>query len=104
MNDIALSGHAHLRCAQRNLSPQQVAYILKHGIEIQRTGVTFITLRRCDLPRSHCKLNKYAKLEGAVILLSRDKGLITVYRNRRAFRDIHKKDKYCSYRRYRAGP
>jgi hypothetical protein len=94
MNDIQVSSHANRRCAQRNLSPAQVAYILAHATEVHRTGITFFILRRRDMPAPDRKLDRYAKLGGAVLLLAHDWTLVTAYRHPRAYHRVNKKHKY----------
>jgi hypothetical protein len=87
------SPHARLRCAQRNLRPERLAYVLRHGTRIRRTGVTFVVLRRRDIPVADRRCDAYAKLEGTVLLLGRNDRLVTAYRNRGALRAIRKKQK-----------
>jgi hypothetical protein len=92
--EVYLTEHARKRGAQRNLSAASVRYILAFGCEYQRTGVTFFILRRCDIPREDLRDPKYARLIGAIVLVSEDGAIITVYRNPEAARAIARKMKY----------
>jgi len=94
MNDISVSSHANGRCGQRNLSPAQVAYILAHATEVHRTGISFFILRRRDMPVADHRIDRYAKLNGAVLLVARDWTLVTAYRHPKAYRRVNKKHKY----------
>src|SRR5438128_1204960 len=94
MNDVRLSSHANRRCCQRILSPTQVAYILAHAIEVRRTGIIFFILRRRDIPARDHKIDQYAKLDGAVLLVARDWTLVTAYRHPKAYHRVNKKRKY----------
>lgn len=94
---IAISNHARLRQAQRNLKDDEVAFIMRHGRRIRSGGVLHIFLGRRDIPTDRATFQKYHHLEGATLVIN-DAGktpvLITVYRNRRALRDIRRKQKY----------
>lgn len=72
---------------------REVDYIRQFGKPVHRTGVTFYVLRRCDIPRDDRRIDRFAKLEGAVILVGENE-VITVYRNRSAYRQVRKKHKY----------
>ncbi|WP_448543950.1 DUF4258 domain-containing protein [Roseiflexus sp.] len=94
---IAKSNHARVRQAQRNLTDDEVAFIMRHGRRIRSGGALHIFLGRRDIPNDRAIFQKYHHLEGATLVIN-DKGytpvLITVYRNRRALRDIRRKQKY----------
>jgi hypothetical protein len=92
--EVCLTAHARKRGAQRNLSAENLRYILAFGREYQRTGVTFVVLRRCDIPREDLRDPKVARLAGAIALVSADGAIITVYRNAEAARAIVRKMKY----------
>jgi hypothetical protein len=88
------SRHALHRAARRSITRSDLDYILTYGRPIQRTGVTFYFLARKDLLAAGSPANQAAHLEGAVVLVSKDREIITVYRNRKALRDIQRKPKY----------
>lgn len=94
---IAISNHARLRQAQRNLKDDEVAFIMRHGRRIRSGGVLHIFLGRRNIPADRETFQKYHHLEGATLVISdasETPVLITVYRNRRALRDIRRKQKY----------
>lgn len=88
------SNHFHLRCAQRNVDPGLVAFVKRHGRKVHRTGITFYFLGRRDIPRSLRRNDRYARLEGATLLVGPDGEVITAYRNREALKAIRRKAKY----------
>lgn len=76
--------HAHLRMEQRNISAEDVVFILQHGYCLHRAGALFYYLRRCDIPDDKQALSQYARLEGGVVVTNtRAPIIVTVYRNRR---------------------
>lgn len=77
---LDLTGHASLRLAQLNLGAEDVAYVLRHGTRVHRTGVTFWYLRRRDIPVPHQRTT-LARLEGMVVMKSHDGAVINVYRS-----------------------
>lgn len=102
---LALSKHARLRMAQRNISPNDLEYVLAHGVRINRTGVTVYILRRRDILQGDRRTSRITRLEGTVVItdFGRDGTLeiITVYRNKNAFKAIRGKAKY-DHRRNRS--
>lgn len=94
MIEETLAAHAQLRLAQRNLSPAQVEYVLDHGVEMHRTGITFYVLRERDIPSAHRRDDGYAKLAGTVVLIASDGTVITAYRQHNAPHRVSKKHKY----------
>ena len=88
--------HAEQRMAQRNLSLDDVLFVLKHGKCFHRAGAMFFYLRGKDIPKRRQKDKKISKLEGATVILSRDApAILTVYRNRdNGLRHIKRKAKY----------
>lgn len=91
------SDHARLRRAQRNLQLNAVSYVLAYGALVCRTGATFHILRHCDIDPNDLRRDDIARLEGAVVLIENDT-VITMYRNRRSYHQIHKKEKYVRSR------
>lgn len=91
---VPFSRHAHIRCAQRQIHPDSVAFIKKHGQKIRRTGIIFYFLRRRDIPETLRCDDQFAKLEGATLLISQDGTLITAYRNPKGLKAILKKTPY----------
>jgi hypothetical protein len=87
------SRHADSRRSQRNLRLDQLGYVLRYGAQVSRTGATFHILRHCDIAPGDLCRDEIAKLEGTVVLIE-GVTIITVYRNRRSYHQIHKKAKY----------
>ena len=88
------SHHASYRAASRSITRSDLDDILTYGRTIQRTGVTFYFLARKDLLAAGLRANRASRLEGTVVLVSKEREIITVYRNRKALRDIQRKPKY----------
>ena len=103
--DIELSDHAEIRAAQRNLSYDEICFILTYDKRQRRAGVIFFCLHQKwfphDLPGSH----PYRRLIGTTVIVSRDgKVVVTAYRNEDAHRHNRRKAKYerRTRRRYSA--
>lgn len=100
---FALTDHANLRSAQRNMSDDEIEFILKHGNRLRRTGVIFCQLRKVDLPTSLSGNHRMRRLVGSTVVLSKcATQVLTMYRDDRAFnRDSRKtkfrKNKYDRY-------
>lgn len=88
--------HAEQRMAQRNLSFDDVMFVLKYGKCYHRAGAMFFYLRGKDIPQRRQRDKRISKLEGATVILSRDApAILTVYRNRdNGLRHIKRKAKY----------
>jgi len=103
--NLNLSQHAILRMAQRNISRSDLEYVLEHGERLHKTGVAIYILRKRDIPQIDRKRAEVTRLEGTVVVtgFSEDGNLevITLYRNKSAFRTIRCKVKYDVKRRYR---
>ncbi|MCB9422242.1 MAG: DUF4258 domain-containing protein [Ardenticatenaceae bacterium] len=83
-SNFQFTGHAEQRMAQRNLSWEDVQIVLMCGQRFHKAGAIFIYLRSRDIPDELQSDNRFSRLEGTTIVVSRDEpGLIlTVYRNR----------------------
>lgn len=90
------SKHAKQRMAQRNISIDNIEFILKNGQWLHRAGAVFVFLGNRNIGKSKERDQKYARLEGTVVVLSRDGSrIITVYRNRQqGLRKIKQKAQY----------
>jgi len=88
------SRHAAERAAQRNISQEDMDFVLRYGQEIHRSGAVFIFLGHKDIPESLARKRSVEKLVGTTILISSDEEcIITAYKNRKALREIKRKDK-----------
>lgn len=92
---FALTDHANLRSAQRNMCDDEIEFILKHGNRVRRTGVIFCQLRKIDLPNSLSGNNRMRRLVGSTVVLSRcGEQVLTMYRDNRAFHKDTRKTKF----------
>ena len=91
---VKFSEHAQIRCAQRQIDPESLAFIKKHGQKIRRTGIMFYFLGRRNIPQDLRADDRFAKLEGVTLLISADGTLITAYRNPKGLKTIRKKMRY----------
>jgi uncharacterized protein DUF4258 len=103
---LSVSKHAVLRMAQRNVSLDDLKYVLDHGKRINRTGIAVFMLRKRDIPSVDRNKSKISRLEGTVVLTEITQngqlGIITTYRNRSAFKVLRCKAKYDARKRYQA--
>lgn len=88
---VGFSDHCRERMAQRNVSEEDVRYIVSRGAWEYRTGVLCFTLPRRSIPEEERSLR--SSLESLVILVH-DGYVITVYRNKRPMRHVRRKAKY----------
>ena len=90
-----MSTHANRRATQRCFQSDQIAYIVQHGRLLRRTGIQFYFLAERDVPPDDRRLAWVQRLIGATLLVSPEGDtVITLYKNRKALRDIRKKTKY----------
>jgi hypothetical protein len=91
--------------AQRNVSLQDLEYVLEHGERVYKTGVTFYVLRKRDILQNDRKNSEITRLEGTVVLTSFSQDghleIITLYRNKRAFQTLRSKQEYGIRKKYR---
>lgn len=71
--------------AQRNLSAEDVAYVLKHGSCRFGLGAMFRFLGWKNIPKQDRNRAEIARLEGTALVINSETGeLITVWRNRQS--------------------
>ena len=92
INKYALSKHAALRMAQRNLEVDDVSTVLRFGRREHSAGAEFFFLGERDLPIGSER--KLARLIGSVVVVIKEKIIATVYRNRQAISKIKRKPKH----------
>ncbi|NJP05974.1 MAG: DUF4258 domain-containing protein [Chloroflexaceae bacterium] len=89
--------HALHRQARRNLSDQDVHFVMQHGRWFRSAGVLHIFLGRRDIPNDRTIHKRFGRLEGTTLVVSEEGDspvLVTAYRNRRGLKRIRSKDKY----------
>ena len=88
--------HAKRRMAQRNLSLADIHFVLQHGQRHHRAGAIFFFLRGRDILKDRQMNQEYSRLEGTVVVLSRERSrILTVYRNRKGgLQHIKQKPRY----------
>jgi hypothetical protein len=95
MYPYTLSSHARHRSAQRNLSDEDIDFIVQHGQHVHRTGVIFCQLRHKDLPTQIPGNHRYRQLVGTTVVLCRcGHYIVTLYREAKAFHRDRCKRKY----------
>lgn len=93
MQEVEVSNHAVTRMAQRNLSAEDVEYVLRYGCRVRSGGALHYFLRHDDIPSGDRK--RAQRLEGTTVLMDRNgQCIITVYRNRRGLKEIRQKVKW----------
>mgnify|MGYP005837721161 CR=1 FL=1 len=95
---LIVTHHARHRGAQRNLSADDIAFVLQHGRRIWSGGAEHVFLARRDLPPERDLRRQFERLEGTVLVVDNVHDgtvLITAYRNRRALKHIRCKTKYA---------
>jgi len=89
-----ISRHASERASQRNLSHDDLAFVMQYGQEIHRAGALFIFLGHRHIPKQFRGNRNIMRLAGTALVVSSDcQQVITAYRNRNAIRDIKRKSK-----------
>ncbi|MBI3957297.1 MAG: DUF4258 domain-containing protein [Chloroflexi bacterium] len=93
MQEMELSNHALTRMAQRNLSAEDVEYVIQFGYLVRSGGALHYFLRYDDIPKVDRK--RVQRLEGTTVLMDRSgQFIITVYRNRRGLKVLRQKVKW----------
>ncbi|MBZ0297228.1 MAG: DUF4258 domain-containing protein [Anaerolineae bacterium] len=96
MLNLNLSDHAQQRSAQRNLSNEDIAFVIRHGDRVHRTGVIFCQLRSRNIPDKTPGNHRWRQLIGTTVVLCKCGGcVVTVYREERAFQRDCRKAKYA---------
>jgi hypothetical protein len=81
---IDFTQHAQLRAAQWNLQSDEVDYVIRHGEHYHQAGALIYYLRHRDIPWQDRQVDRWMRLEGTAIILSKDgQRVITVWRNQR---------------------
>ena len=80
----AFSYHSILRASQRNLSEDEIDYVLLNGQLFHKAGAEIYFLRHKDIPASDRGSDRRRRLAGTAVILSKDGfTIITIWRNPR---------------------
>ncbi|NDJ55288.1 MAG: DUF4258 domain-containing protein [Chloroflexi bacterium] len=89
------SAHALQRCAERNVSEDEILYIIANGHTFHNAGAVFAELRKDSVPEEDHRDQRIAQLIGTTVVLNTTcSTVITVYRNRCAGKKNRRKAKY----------
>ena len=92
---LKFSVHALQKMAVRGLSKSDIYYVLDNGKCHFAAGAKIYFLGKRQIPDCDRKFSKISRLEGTVVLLSKDgHTVITAYRNKKSFVPIRSKAKY----------
>lgn len=92
---IQLSNHAALQASRRNFSYEDISFVVEYGHKARRTGVIFFQMRDKDMPDDIPANDPRRRLTGSTIVACHcGKFVITLYKNRKAFKRDCKKVKY----------
>ncbi len=95
--EIILSEHATQRSAQRNVSLNEILFVVQHGKLVRNAGVNFRQLRAKDWPDNLLGNHPYRRLIGTTVVLCKcGRFVVTLYRENDAFRKDQRKHKYVS--------
>lgn len=101
-NIITISKHAESRASKRGINFEHIKLCIQHGEEFNKTGSLFFFMSDKCLKKIRKIYGAYlSKLEGLVVLTKNTKEsllVVTVYKDRNAYRVIRKKQKYDNKR------
>ena len=83
---LQYTDHARQRMAQRGITEQDIAEVIRIGLRIRKAGVIFYFMRRKDCHALH----------GLTVVQAKNGTVLTTYKNKRGLRDIKRKSKYLS--------
>lgn len=94
---LKLSDHAFERSIDRNVSLEEIDFIVEYGYRERRTGAIFCQLRSKNMPKCKMTNRRYGRLVGTtVVLCGCGQHVITLYRGEKAFKQDRRKAKYDS--------
>lgn len=81
IHDFVLTGHARQRAAQRNLSEDDIRYVVAYGHVRHAAGARIFYLRKVDIPTGDLPVRD--RIEGTAVVMATDRPVVlTVWRNR----------------------
>lgn len=94
----SMTAHAIKRASQRNISPEDIEYVLQYGSKIHNAGACFYYLGGKDIPAEDRQEDEITRLEGTILVLDPEQSsIVTIYRNReRGLKEIRKKQDYLA--------
>lgn len=91
---IQLSQHALTRLCQRNFTIDDVHFIINHGNKMHNAGVAFYQMRDDCIPNNLPGNHHHRRLAGSTVVTCHcGHFVITMYKNKEAFRKDRKKSK-----------
>lgn len=94
LSSLHYTRHAYKRMCQRNLSDDDIDFIIRYADPEYRTGIRFYHLRRKDIPADIPGNSSYRRLVGTTVLVCHCECVITAYRNDRAHKRDRRKSNY----------
>jgi len=92
---LEISHHARLQASRRNFTLDDIYFIVRNGNRQHGTGAIFFQMRDKDMPDEIPPNDRRRDLVGATVLTCKcNKYVITMYKNRNAFKKDSKKKKY----------
>ncbi len=93
---VMLSLHAELRSAHRNVSYEEIAFVVRHGRRERRTGVIFCRMLDQTMPADIPPGHDFRRLVGTTVILCEcGQFVVTVKRGQQEFVKDRRKAKYC---------
>lgn len=92
---LNLSNHARKQASRRNFSLEDIHFVVVNGNREHKTGAVFFQMREKDMPEHIPPNDRRRNLVGATVLTCKCKQfVITMYKNRSAFKKDCRKAKY----------
>ena len=93
---VNFSKHALVRMSQNAIAQEEIHYVITHGQRFHRAGAVFFYLRKRDIPDWDRLDDRWMRLAGTAVILTKDRRLvITMWRSRnRGLRHIKRKTRY----------
>ncbi len=85
-----LSQHATVRMAQRGVSAQDLAVVIRHGLRIEQNGARLYFLGHRHVPSSFSPARK-EHLEGIAAVVARSGDVVTVFRRKHLPRKLRRR-------------
>lgn len=91
-DELRLEDHAVLRGVQRRISSEEMLFVTHFGRPINAGRAVHYFFGKKEVEQCLKALEEYlARLDGTVVVLSKNEAISTTYRNKKALRYIRKK-------------